>query len=110
MKNKEMLNRVHDFLGEVVRDCPDQEMGLKASNLADNVWDVVHATEGLTFGQAVEACQYEGAKIRRPEWNSKDYVYFDKDTSCFAMDDNGISFGWGVTQYDMAASDWCIVE
>lgn len=56
MKNKEILNRVHDFLGKVVRDCPDQEMGLEASDLADDVWDVLHATEGLTFGQAVEEC------------------------------------------------------
>lgn len=47
MKNKEILNRVHDFLGKVVRDCPDQEMGLEASDLADDVWDVLHATEGV---------------------------------------------------------------
>lgn len=70
MKNKEILNCVHDFLGKVVRDCPDQEMGLEASNLADNVWDVLHTTEGLTFGQAIEAMK-QGKKVARNGWNGK---------------------------------------
>lgn len=41
-KMREVMDRVHDFLGRVVRDCPDQDMGLEASNLADDVWDVLH--------------------------------------------------------------------
>ena len=70
MSNEKLLNRVHDFLGKVVRDCPDQEMGLEASNLADDVWNVLHATEGLTFGQAVEAMK-QGKKVARRGWNGK---------------------------------------
>ena len=69
-KEKELLQRVHDFLGTVVRDCPDQDMGLEASNLADDVWDLIHATDGLTFGQAIEAMK-QGKKVARKGWNGK---------------------------------------
>ena len=69
-KEKELLQRIHDFLGTVVRDCPDQDMGLEASNLADDVWDAIHATDGLTFGQAIEAMK-QGKKVARKGWNGK---------------------------------------
>lgn len=58
MKTKEILNRIHDFLGKVVRDCPDQDMGLEASNLADDVWDVLHAPpRNCDVGTAEEQAQ-----------------------------------------------------
>ena len=135
MKNKEILNCVHDFLGKVVRDCPDQEMGLEASNLADNVWDVLHATEGLTFGQAIDACRYGGAKIQRANWNGEgQFVRFEDITAyenggrahpdertigsdCFVFHfvnrktgETGIQVGWLASQADMSASDWRIVK
>jgi hypothetical protein len=135
MKNKEILNCVHDFLGKVVRDCPDQEMGLEASNLADNVWDVLHSTEGLTFGQAIDACRYRGAKIQRVNWNGEgQFVRFEYITAyedggraypdertvgsdCFVFHfvnrktgETGIQVGWLASQADMSASDWRIVE
>ena len=135
MKNKETLNCVHDFLGKVVRDCPDQEMGLEASNIADNVWDVLHATEGLTFGQAIDACRYGGAKIQRVNWNGEgQFVRFEYITAyedggraypdertvgsdCFVFHfvnrktgETGIQVGWIASHADMSASDWRIVE
>lgn len=36
-----ILKRVHEFLGRVVRDCQDDEMSVEASNLADEVWNVL---------------------------------------------------------------------
>jgi hypothetical protein len=66
--------------------------------------------DGMTFGQAIDACRYKGEKIQRAEWNSADYVCFDKDTDCFVMDKDGVLLEWGTTQYDMAANDWMIVE
>jgi len=130
MKNKEILNRLHDFLGKVVRDCPDQEMGLEASDLADDVWDVLHATEGLTFGQAIDACRYGGAKIQRVNWNGEgQFVRYERclvseqgdlnavESHCFVFHfvnrktgGTGLQVGWLASQSDMSASDWRIVE
>ena len=137
MKNKEILNCVHDFLGKVVRDCPDQEMGLEASNLADNVWDVLHATEGLTFGQAIEAMK-QGKKVARRGWNGKGmYLWLLPATDVKkewcrdprlieAMGERDalpclgsirmftaakeVLTGWLASQTDMLSEDWCIVE
>ena len=65
MKNKEILNRVHDFLGKVVRDCPDQDMGLEASDLADDVWgllhqfDVIHVEAGVRYAEDAKVDDHE---------------------------------------------------
>lgn len=40
---KSLLNRVHEFLGKVVRDCQDDDMSVEASNLADEVWNALNA-------------------------------------------------------------------
>lgn len=137
MKNKEILNRVHDFLGKVVRDCPDQEMGLEASNLADDVWDVLHANEGLTFGQAIESMK-QGKKVARKGWNGKGmYLWLLPATEVKkewcrdprlieAMGERDalpclgsirmftatkeVLTGWLASQTDMLSDDWVIVE
>lgn len=137
MNNKELLQRVHDFLGTVVRDCPDQEMGLEASNLADDVWDLIHATDGLTFGQAIEAMK-QGKKVARKGWNGKGmYLWLLPATEvkkewCLdprlieAMGERDalpclgsirmftatkeVLTGWLASQTDMLSEDWCIVD
>lgn len=40
----EVLKRVHDFLGEVIRDSLMEDTP-RASDLADDVWDVLHWDE-----------------------------------------------------------------
>ena len=123
-EQENMLKRCSAFLGETIQCGVEGEMldgrhvNVVASDLADEVDDLLKLppegsqppTEGLKFGEAIDACRYKGAKIQRTEWNRADYVYFDKDTGCFAMDKNGVPFGWGTTQYDMSARDWRIVE
>ena len=39
---KSLLNRVHEVLGRVVRDCQDDDMSVEASNLADEVWNALN--------------------------------------------------------------------
>lgn len=49
MSNKELLERVHTFLSMLCRDgkCGDHcSACLEASDLADDVWAALHATEG----------------------------------------------------------------
>ena len=40
-KQRELLSRVHDYLGELIRDNLVEDTP-RASNLADDVWDVIH--------------------------------------------------------------------
>jgi hypothetical protein len=123
-EHENMLKRCRAFLSETIQCGVEGEMldgrhvNVAASDLADEVDDLLKLqsenaqcpTNGLTFGQAIDACRYKGEKIQRAEWNSADYVCFDKDTDCFVMDKDGVLLGWGTTQYDMAANDWMIVE
>lgn len=89
----------------------------------------------LTFGQAIEACRYQGKKIQRQNWNGIDqYVEYRECAVLFPDDgsgeikhestsyafvfhfksrktgETGIQVGWLASQADMAASDWVIVE
>lgn len=63
MSNEKLLNRVHDFLGKVVRDCPDGDICIEASDLADDVWDVlhqfdvIHVEAGVRYAEDAEACK-----------------------------------------------------
>ena len=91
--------------------------------------------DGMTFGQAIDACRYRGAKIQRANWNGEgQFVRFEYITAyedggraypdertigsdCFVFHfvnrktgETGIQVGWLASQADMAASDWQIVE
>ena len=94
--------------------------------------------DGMTFGMAIEACRYRGAKIQRANWNGEgQFVRFEEvlasedgklhtdpqgapgmvASSCFVFHfvnrktgETGIQVGWLASQADMAADDWVIVE
>lgn len=94
--------------------------------------------DGMTFGQAIDACRYRGAKIQRVNWNGEgQFVRFEGvlasedgklhvnpedavgmvESRCFVFHfvnrktgETGIQVGWLASQADMAASDWRIVE
>lgn len=91
--------------------------------------------DGMTFGQAIDACRYRGAKIQRKNWNGEgQFVRFEYITAyedggraypdertfgsdCFVFHfvnrktgETGIQVGWLASQADMYASDWRIVE
>lgn len=91
--------------------------------------------ENMTFGQAIDACRYRGAKIQRVNWNGEgQFVRFEHVTAyedggrkspfelsigsdCFVFHfvnrktgEKGIQVGWLASQADMYASDWRIVE
>ena len=84
----------------------------------------------MTFGQAIDACRYRGAKIQRKGWNGIDqYIEYrcvnieygeeGKSVTSFAFVFHGrnihtgernVQVGWLASQADMAADDWVIVE
>jgi hypothetical protein len=92
----------------------------------------------MTFGQAIDACRYRGAKIQRINWNGEgQYVRFEEvlasedgklhinpenavgmvESCCLVFHfvnrktgETGIQVGWLASQADMVASDWRIVE
>ena len=85
--------------------------------------------DGMTFGMAIDACRYKGAKIQRANWNGEgQYVEFAECSAvpysqveylnhCFIFHfvnrktgETGIQIGWLASQADMAADDWRIVE
>ena len=91
--------------------------------------------DGMTFGLAIDACRYMGAKIQRKNWNGvgqfvryESVLGFDDGdnhegkgpnitSSCFVFHfvnrktgETGIQVGWLASQADMAADDWVIVE
>ncbi len=91
--------------------------------------------DGMTFGQAIDACRYRGKKIQRANWNGEgQYVRFEKtnafteggmtdhpegvvESKCFVFHfvnrktgETGIQVGWLASQADMSSSDWAIVE
>ena len=85
--------------------------------------------DGMTFGQAIDACRYKGKKIQRKNWNGKgQYVEYrecatlnmqgvDEHSTCYVFHfvnrktgETGIQIGWLASQADLAADDWCIVE
>ena len=70
-KEKGVLIKVHGYLGELIRDNLVEDTP-KASDLADDVWDILHKENvfsNMTFGQAIDACRYKGKKIQRKNWN-----------------------------------------
>lgn len=93
--------------------------------------------DGMTFGQAIDACRYAGKKIQRANWNGEgQFVRFEnvlvspsgefvpgreealQFNSCYFVfhfvnrktGEKGIQVGWLASQADMYASDWRIVE
>ena len=86
--------------------------------------------DGMTFGIAIDACRYHGAKIKRKGWNGIDqYIEYrcvnieygeeGKSVTSFAFVFHGknihtgetnVQVGWLASQADMAADDWCVVE
>lgn len=100
--------------------------------------DADSSVDGMTFGQAIDACRYRGAKIQRKNWNGEgQFVRFEEvlasedgklhtdpqgapgmiASSCFVFHfvnrktgETGLQVGWLASQADMAASDWRIVE
>ena len=85
--------------------------------------------DGMTFGMAIDACRYKGAKIQRANWNGEgQYVEFAECSAvpysqveylshCFIFHfvnrktgETGIQIGWLASLADMAADDWRIVE
>lgn len=86
--------------------------------------------ENMTFGQAIDACRYRGAKIQRANWNGVgQYVEYKVVEVCYSEEsklvqshafvfhfvnrktgETGLQVGWLASQADMAANDWRIVE
>ena len=93
--------------------------------------------ENMTFGQAIDACRYRGAKIQRVNWNGEgQFVRFENvlvspsgefaagreepvqyNSLCFVFHfvnrktgETGLQVGWLASQADMAASDWRVIE
>ena len=91
--------------------------------------------DGMTFGQAIDACRYRGAKIQRANWNGEGQfvrwevveafedggfanAYEGKvESRCYVFHfvnrktgKTGIQVGWLASQADMYASDWKIVD
>ena len=94
--------------------------------------------DGLTFGLAIDACRYKGAKIQRVNWNGEgQFVRFEEvlasedgklhdnpqdapgmaTSGCFVFHfvnrktgETGIQVGWLASQADMAANDWRVIE
>lgn len=97
-----------------------------------------HEVDGLSFGMAIDACRYRGAKIQRVNWNGEgQYVRFEEvlasedgklhaepqgapgmvASGCFVFHfvnrktgETGIQVGWLASQADMAANDWRVIE
>lgn len=62
-----MLTYQKDQSNEYVSWCPKTELEA-----------VGHPVDGLTFGQAIDACRYKGAKIQRANWNGEgQFVRFE---------------------------------
>ena len=71
-KEKGVLIKVHDYLGELIKDNLVEDTP-KASDLADDVWDILHKENffsNMTFGMAIEAMK-AGKKVARAGWNGK---------------------------------------
>ena len=86
--------------------------------------------ENMTFGQAIDACRYRGAKIQRANWNGEgQYVEYKVVEVCYPEEsklvqshafvfhfvnrktaETGVQVGWLASQADMAASDWIILD
>ena len=99
---------------------------------------VSRPVDGMTFGQAIDACRYKGAKIQRSNWNGEgQFVRYEETlvsedgklhlseenapgasiSSCFVFHfvnrktgATGIQVGWLASQADMAACDWIILD
>jgi len=100
--------------------------------------EVSRPIDGMTFGQAIDACRYRGAKIQRANWNGEgQFVRFEEvlasedgklhtepqgapgmvASGCFVFHfvnrktgETGIQVGWLASQADMAANDWRVIE
>lgn len=92
--------------------------------------EVSRPIDGMTFGQAIDACRYRGARIQRKNWNGiGQYVEHKVVEVCYPEESKlvqshafvfhfvncktgeaGIQVGWLASQADMAADDWVIVE
>ena len=71
----------------------------------------------MDFANALEAMKYDGAKVRRVNWNGKGMwvclngghadvlPYFVMKTA-----DNKILMGWLASQTDLLADDWEVAE
>lgn len=91
--------------------------------------------DGMTFGIAIDACRYKGAKIQRANWDGVgQYVRYESvlgfddgdnhegkgpniTSSCYVFHfvnrktgETGIQVGWLASQADMAANDWIILD
>lgn len=89
----------------------------------------------LSFGQAIDLCKNENAKISREGWNGKGMYVFRVQFSDFStkadvsalMEKCGeeievpdsfalktandqVQIGWLASQADMMADDWCVVD
>jgi hypothetical protein len=139
-KEKGVLIKVHDYLGELIRDNLVEDTP-KASDLADDVWDILHKENvfsNMTFGMAIEAMK-AGKKVARAGWNGKGmYVWIMPgstvkdcktitDPHLKAIDEaegeirflgsvrmrtatGDVLTGWLASQTDMLSDDWVIVE
>lgn len=139
-KEKGVLIKVHDYLGEIIRDNLVEDTP-KASDLADDVWDILHKEKvfsNMTFGMAIEAMK-AGKKVARAGWNGKGmYLWLlpaanvkaewckeahlkalaeqnGGEFECLASirmktADNKVLTGWLASQTDMLADDWVIVD
>jgi hypothetical protein len=139
-KEKGVLIKVHDYLGELIRDNLVEDTP-KASDLADDVWDILHKENvfsNMTFGQAIEAMK-RGKKVARAGWNGKGmYLWLlpaanvkaewckeehlkalaeqnGGEIECLGSirmktADNKVLTGWLASQTDMLSDDWVIVD
>lgn len=139
-KEKDVLIKVHDYLGELIRDNLVEDTP-KASDLADDVWDILHKENvfpNMTFGMAIEAMK-QGKKVARAGWNGKGmYLWLLPASSVKAewckeahlkalaeqnggefeclgsirmkTADNKVLTGWLASQTDMLADDWVVVD
>jgi hypothetical protein len=137
-KDKGVLIKVHDYLGELIRDNLVEDTP-KASDLADDVWDILHkenVVSNMTFGQAIEAMS-NAKKVARLGWRDDEFVRVEElltfeDGILHMNEDNKVPLissmccvyhwcekeskeplfraGWTPSFEDIIAVDWKIVE
>lgn len=89
-------------------------------------WEFKQREQPITFGQACDLMKYSGVKIKRPEWEEKEYAYYlsSKSRRRVARElfgENNIKEGylkdskdkatelWIPTLYESVANDYSVV-
>lgn len=89
-------------------------------------WEFKQRNQSITFGQACDLMKYSGVKIKKPEWEEKEYAYYlnSKSRRRVARElfgENNIKEGylkdskdkatelWIPTLYESVANDYSVV-